>query len=80
MSELRILLKRIELVFDNVAFVGDDIIDDALVRNVGFSFAPADVYEVAINAAHYVTLSKGGEGVSRESTELILKNSSLSLN
>ena len=79
LSALEMLLERIELGFDQVAFVGDDIIDVAVMQKVGFSIAPADAHELAINAAHYVTLSKGGEGVARESAELILRNSGLSL-
>lgn len=79
MAALEILLERIDLGFNQVAFVGDDSIDVAVIQKVGFSIAPADAHELAIKAAHYVTLSKGGEGVARESAELILRNSGLSL-
>lgn len=78
-SAPEMLLERIELECDQVAFVGDEIIDIVDMQKVGFSIAPADVRELAIKAAHYVTLSKGGEGVARESAELVLRNSGVSL-
>jgi 3-deoxy-D-manno-octulosonate 8-phosphate phosphatase (KDO 8-P phosphatase) len=79
LSALEVLLERIELGFDQVAFVGDDIIDIPVMKKVGISIAPADAHELAIKAAHYVTLSKGGKGVARESAELVLRKSGLSL-
>ena len=47
LSALEMLLERIELGFDQVAFVGDDIIDVAVMQKVGFSIAPADAHELA---------------------------------
>ena len=79
LSALEVLLERIELGFDQVAFVGDDIIDIPVMKKVGLSIAPADAHELAIKAAHYVTLLKGGKGVARESAELVLRKSGLSL-
>ena len=79
LSALTLLLERIELECDQVAFVGDEIIDIVVMQKVGFSIAPADVHELAIKAAYYVTLSKGGEGVARESAELVLRDSGVSL-
>ena len=64
---------------DQIAFVGDDIIDIAVMKKVALSIAPADAHPLAIDAAHYVSLAKGGEGVARESAEYILQNAGLSL-
>lgn len=79
LSALEALLERIDLGFDQVAFVGDDIIDIPVMKKVGISIAPADAHELAIAAAHFVTSKKGGEGVARESAEFILRKSGLSL-
>lgn len=79
LSALEVLLERIELGFDQVAFVGDDIIDIPVMKKVGLSIAPADAHELAIKAAHHVTLTKGGKGVARESAEFVLRKSGLSL-
>jgi 3-deoxy-D-manno-octulosonate 8-phosphate phosphatase (KDO 8-P phosphatase) len=76
---LEMLLERIELGFDQAAFVGDDIIDIPVMKKVGLSIAPADAHGLAIKEAHFVTLSKSGEGVARESAELVLRKSELSL-
>jgi len=54
-SALEILLECIELGFEQVAFVGDDIIDIAVMHKVGFSIAPADAHEFTIISAYYVT-------------------------
>ena len=55
LSALEMLLERIELGFDQVAFVGDDIIDIAVMHKVDFSIAPADAHEFTIISAYYVT-------------------------
>ena len=67
------------LKLDQIAFVGDDIIDIPVMTQVGLSIAPSDAHELAINCANHVTSAKGGEGVARESAEFILKNAGFSM-
>jgi 3-deoxy-D-manno-octulosonate 8-phosphate phosphatase (KDO 8-P phosphatase) len=68
---------RVEL--DQIAFVGDDIIDIGVMQKVALSIAPSDAHQLVIDAALYITQAKGGQGVARESAEYILKNSGLAL-
>ena len=68
---------RVEL--DQIAFVGDDIIDIGVMQKVALSIAPNDAHQLVIDAALYITQAKGGQGVARESAEYILKNSGLAL-
>ena len=79
LSALHALITKTRCNLGQIAFVGDDIIDIAVMKKVALSIAPADAHSLAIDAAHYVSLAKGGEGVARESAEYILKNAGLSL-
>jgi 3-deoxy-D-manno-octulosonate 8-phosphate phosphatase (KDO 8-P phosphatase) len=58
---------------DQVAFMGDDVIDIPLLRRVGFAAAPADGLEDLSPFLHYRANNKGGWGAVRELCDLILK-------
>ncbi|MGA8940870.1 MAG: HAD hydrolase family protein [Acidobacteriaceae bacterium] len=57
---------------DEVAYVGDDIIDLPVMRKVGFAIAPANARPQAKAAAHYITPNRGGEGAGRDVIDFIL--------
>ena len=59
---------------DNIAFVGDDIPDLALMRRIGVSIAVADAHENVRANADWVTSAPGGAGAVREVCEAILKS------
>ena len=59
---------------EEVAYVGDDLMDLPILRRAGFSATIADGIEEAKDIAHYVTYRKGGEGAVREVVELILRS------
>ncbi|MDQ5986785.1 MAG: 3-deoxy-D-manno-octulosonate 8-phosphate phosphatase KdsC [Syntrophus sp. SKADARSKE-3] len=67
------ILSRRGLTDEEVAFVGDDIIDIPVLRRVGFSATVADATEEARQAADYITVYDGGRGAVREICDLILK-------
>ena len=56
-----------------VAYVGDDLPDLALLRRVGLAAAVANAAPEVKRAAHYVTSHSGGDGAVREVIELIVK-------
>jgi len=66
------LLSERGLRFEEVAFVGDDVVDLTVMNRVGFAVAVADASEYLFDTAHYVTLAPGGRGAVREVAELIL--------
>ena len=66
------LLKRYDLEKHEVAFVGDDINDLLIMKEVGFSIAVADATREVKRIADHVLHSKGGQGAVREAAELIL--------
>ncbi|MBN1480615.1 3-deoxy-D-manno-octulosonate 8-phosphate phosphatase [candidate division KSB1 bacterium] len=61
------------LIDDEVCYMGDDLLDLALMRRAGFSAAPANARPEIVSSAHYVTSTKGGEGAARELIEVVLK-------
>ncbi len=67
------IIQRRGLTADQVAFMGDDIVDIHLQRRVGFSAAPADAEEVVRRSVDDVTGRPGGRGAVREVCELILR-------
>jgi len=69
------LLKKYNCTNENVAFMGDDIVDQELLKRSGLSAAPADAEEGAKKLADLVTERNGGRGAVRELTDIILKSS-----
>ena len=67
------VLKEAGVGPDDVAFVGDDVVDVPLMRRSGLAVAVSDATEETRAAAHYVTSLPGGFGAVREVCELILK-------
>jgi 3-deoxy-D-manno-octulosonate 8-phosphate phosphatase (KDO 8-P phosphatase) len=67
------LLKKLSLEPEEVAFVGDDLVDIPLLKRVGFPVAVFDAPLEVKKHALYITSLKGGEGAVREVAELILR-------
>ena len=57
---------------DEVAYVGDDIIDLPVMRKVGFAIATANARAQVKAAAHYITPLPGGQGAGRDAIDFIL--------
>ena len=66
------ILRKRNISSDNVAYVGDDIVDIPVFNRAGFSVAVADAAVYAKKAANYVTVKRGGRGAVREICEMIL--------
>ncbi len=58
---------------EDVAYMGDDLLDIAILKRVGLAAVPADAAEDARASAHWVSTLPGGRGAVREFLELILK-------
>lgn len=67
------ILTEINLAPEQVAYMGDDLIDIPLLRRVGLAVAVADAVDEVKKVAHLVTLRAGGQGAVREVIELILR-------
>ncbi len=67
------ILKGKGLSDEQVAYIGDDIVDIPVMRRAGLSAAVSDAADYVKEAAMFVTESAGGRGAVREVTDLILR-------
>lgn len=67
------LVEKYRLSAENVAYIGDDIVDISIMTLVGLPVAVADADELTKKCAIMVTKKKGGRGAVREVTDLILQ-------
>ena len=68
------ICKKYDITSSQVGYIGDDVNDLGLLKKVGFSATPNDGILDAQNIVDYVCKKKGGDGVLREVTDLILHN------
>jgi len=61
------------LADDQVAFMGDDLLDLPVLLRVGLSGAPADAVEDVRSRVDWVSAFRGGRGAAREFVELVLR-------
>jgi 3-deoxy-D-manno-octulosonate 8-phosphate phosphatase (KDO 8-P phosphatase) len=60
------------ITMDELAYVGDDVVDLPVMRVCGLSIATANARPQAKAAAHYVTPNAGGAGAGRDAIDFIL--------
>ena len=58
---------------DQVAYMGDDILDLPVLSRVGLATAPADAAADVRARVHWVSRARGGDGAARELIELVLR-------
>ncbi len=67
------ILARTGFKWEEVCYMGDDIVDLGVLKRAGVAATVADATDEAKAAAHYITQANGGNGGVREVVELILK-------
>ena len=67
------ILDKYALVPEEVAFIGDDLGDLEVLKNVGLAGAVADAHPIVKRHCHFISDYPGGEGAVREFIELILE-------
>ncbi len=72
MKAVNEILKRAAITLDQIAYVGDDVIDLPVLRLCGLAIATANARPQAKAAAHYITPNPGGQGAGRDAIEFIL--------
>ena len=65
--------KGSQLQMEQIAFLGDDLPDVAVIRQVGLGVAVANARKFVADNAHWQTTEKGGHGAVRELAEMILQ-------
>jgi 3-deoxy-D-manno-octulosonate 8-phosphate phosphatase (KDO 8-P phosphatase) len=58
---------------EDVAYMGDDVLDLPVLGRVGLATAPADAVEEVRRRVHWVSTAKGGEGAARDLIDAILR-------
>jgi 3-deoxy-D-manno-octulosonate 8-phosphate phosphatase (KDO 8-P phosphatase) len=57
---------------EQIAFVGDDVVDLPVMRQVGLAISVADAHPMVVAHSHWQTKSPGGCGAAREVCEALL--------
>jgi 3-deoxy-D-manno-octulosonate 8-phosphate phosphatase (KDO 8-P phosphatase) len=66
------LVKRMGVDAQAAAFMGDDLVDLAVMRRCGLAVSVPDAAAIVREHAHYVTRAGGGRGAVREACEFIM--------
>jgi 3-deoxy-D-manno-octulosonate 8-phosphate phosphatase (KDO 8-P phosphatase) len=72
MHAVREIAEKAAVTLDQIAYVGDDVIDLPVMREVGLAIAVANARAQVKAEAHYVTPNSGGYGAGRDAIEFIL--------
>ena len=71
------LVEKVQLDMNEIAYMGDDILDLPILTRVGLSSTVANADREVLNRVDFISQYKGGEGAVRELCELILKSQGL---
>ncbi|MCK4508242.1 MAG: HAD family hydrolase, partial [Desulfuromonadales bacterium] len=69
------ILEKLALTAEEVAYVGDDIVDLPVMRKVGFAATVADAVDDVKPFADMISERPGGRGAVREICDFLLKKS-----
>ena len=67
------LMKKYNLSFDEIAYMGDDLPDICILEKVGLKGCPSDAVDEVKEIANFVYSKYGGRGAVREFCDYILK-------
>jgi 3-deoxy-D-manno-octulosonate 8-phosphate phosphatase (KDO 8-P phosphatase) len=71
--DLSDFLKKYHLVPQNVLYMGDDLPDYLVMKEVGFAACPSDAVEEIKSISKYISDKKGGDGCVRDVIEQVLR-------
>lgn len=67
------LLDKVAINPEQVAYVGDDLMDLPVIRRVGLGIAVADAHPLVQQHSHWTTPHPGGRGAARDVCELLME-------
>lgn len=76
-EQLDFILNDLNLDYSNCAYIGDDINDLEVMKQVKFSACPNDAAIEIIECSDYISRYNGGDGAVRDIIERILKKQEL---
>jgi len=71
------ICKKLSLESEQIAYVGDDIVDLPVMEKAGLSIAVKDAHPSVILQSHWQTTVCGGLGAAREVCDLIMESQTL---
>jgi 3-deoxy-D-manno-octulosonate 8-phosphate phosphatase (KDO 8-P phosphatase) len=74
MRPVREIMEKEGVTLDQIAYVGDDVIDLPVMRQCGLAVAVANARAQVKAEAHYVTPHPGGQGAGRDAIDFILES------
>ena len=66
------LLKEVNLTTEQIAYVGDDVVDLPVMSRVGFAISVQNAHPFVKQHSHWVTERSGGRGAVRDVCEFLL--------
>ena len=76
-QDLKNLLKELNITFENVAYMGDDLNDLGVMKSVSFSACPKDSVQEVLEITNFISSKNGGDGAVREFLEHIMKKNGM---
>jgi 3-deoxy-D-manno-octulosonate 8-phosphate phosphatase (KDO 8-P phosphatase) len=67
------IVDELLLQAEQVAYMGDDVLDLPVLGRVGLAAAPADAAGDVRSRVHWVSARRGGDGAARELIEIVLR-------
>ena len=67
------IVRQQDATDEQVAYMGDDVLDLPVLGRVGLAAAPADAVDEVRSRVHWVSRRAGGHGAARELIELVLR-------
>lgn len=72
-KKVKEIASELNIKLEEIAFIGDDVLDVPAFEVVGLSACPKDAHPSAVSKAKIITERNGGHGAVREFIDLILK-------
>ncbi|NYF79289.1 KdsC family phosphatase [Granulicella arctica] len=73
LSAMNEIVVKAGIAVDELAYVGDDIVDLPILRVCGLAIATANARAEVKSSCHYTTPNPGGQGAGRDAIDFILK-------
>ena len=70
---LKEMLEEYNLSFSETAYMGDDLPDLCILKEVGLACCPSDAVKEVKDVCHFISAKRGGRGAVRELTDLLYK-------
>lgn len=67
------LLDKLKLSAQEVAYIGDDVVDLPVIKDCGLGIAVKDAHPLVLQQADLITYTRGGFGAVREICDLLLQ-------